>query len=158
MKRLILSLIFVLVTTFGFAQAPRMNFMQRIDFSKYEVVDSLPLERIMIHFDKEIDDENFISLGDGDYMAPVPHKDNMIIKTTSDKSKAIILHNSYAFGRHFEFNVEDNERRTILWYEDKGIYCGYVYDKKYKVCKYFESRKEFRRFIRRPFFNRNLNN
>ena len=157
-KRLILSLIFVLVTTFSFAQAPRMNFMQRIDFSKYEVVDSLPLERIMIHFDKEIDDENFISLGDGDYMAPVPHKDNMIIKTTSDKSKAIILHNSYAFGRHFEFNVEDNERRTILWYEDKGIYCGYIYDKAYKVCKYFESRKEFRRFMRRPFFNRNLNN
>ena len=158
MKRLILSLIFVLVTTFSFAQAPKMNFMQRIDFSKYEVVDSLPLERIMIHFDKEIDDENFISLGDGDYMAPVPHKDNMIIKTTSDKSKAIILHNSYAFGRHFEFNVEDNERRIILWYEDKGIYCGYVYDKKYKVCKYFESRKEFKRFMRRPFFNRNINN
>ena len=158
MKRLILSLVFVLVTTFSFAQAPRMNFMQRIDFSKYEVVDSLPLERIMIHFDKEIDDENFISLGGGDYMALVPHKDNMIIKTTSDKSKAIILHNSYAFGRHFEFNVEDNERRTIFWYEDKGIYCGYVYDKIYKVCKYFESRKEFRRFMRRPFFNRNLNN
>lgn len=158
MKRLILSLIFVLVTTFSFAQAPRMNFMQRIDFSKYEVVDSLPLERIMIHFDKEIDDENFISLGDGDYMAPVPHKDNMIIKTTSDKSKAIILHNSYAFGRHFEFNVKDNERRIILWYEDKAIYCGYVYDKKYKVCKYFESRKEFKRFMRRPFFNRNINN
>ena len=85
-------------------------------------------------------------------------KDNMIIKATSDKSKAIVIHNSYAFGRHFEFNVEDNERRTILWYEDKGIYCGYIYDKTYKVCKYFESRKEFRRFMRRPFFNRNLNN
>ena len=50
---------------------------------KFQVIISHP-----IHFDKEIDDENFISLGDGDYMAPVPHKDNMIIKTTSDKSKA----------------------------------------------------------------------
>ena len=152
MKRLVLSLIFVLVTTFSFAQAPRMNFMNQIDFSKYEVIDSLPIERIMIHFDKEIDNEDFISLGDGDYMAPVPRKDNMIIRTTTDKSKAIIVYNSYAFGRHFEFNVEDNERRTVYYYEDKRIYCGYVYDKKYKICKYFESRKEFKRFMRRPFF------
>ncbi len=157
MKRFILSLVFVLVASFGFAQAPRMSFMNRVDFNKYEVVDSLPIERIMIHFDKEIDDENLISLGSGDYMATVPHKDNMIIRTTADKTKAIVVHNSYAFGRHFEFNVEDNERRTVLWYEDKGIYCGYIYDKKYKVCKYFESKKEFNRFMRRPFFNRNFN-
>ena len=157
MKKFILSLVFVLVASFGFAQAPRMSFMNRIDFNKYEVVDSLPIERIMIHFDKEIDDENLISLGSGDYMATVPHKDNMIIRTTTDKTKAIVVHNSYAFGRHFEFNVEDNERRTVLWYEDKGIYCGYIYDKKYKVCKYFESKKEFNRFMRRPFFNRNFN-
>ena len=157
MKRFILSLVFVLVASFGFAQAPRMSFMDRVDFNKYEVVDSLPIERIMIHFDKEIDDENLISLGSGDYMGTVPHKDNMIIRTTTDKTKAIVVHNSYAFGRHFEFNVEDNERRTVLWYEDKGIYCGYIYDKKYKVCKYFESKKEFNRFIRRPFFNRNFN-
>lgn len=157
MKRFILSLVFVLVASFGFAQAPRMSFMNRVDFNKYEVVDSLPIERIMIHFDKEIDDENLISLGSGDYMATVPHKDNMIIRTTTDKTKAIVVHNSYAFGRHFEFNVEDNERRTVLWYEDKGIYCGYIYDKKYKVCKYFESKKEFNRFMRRPFFNKNFN-
>ena len=157
MKRFILSLVFVLVASFGFAQAPRMSFMNRVDFNKYEVVDSLSIERIMIHFDKEIDDENFISLGEGDYMAPVPHKDNMIIRTTTDKTKAIVVHNSYAFGRHFEFNVEDNERRTVLWFKDKNIYCGYVYDKKYKVCKYFESKKEFKRFMRRAFFNRNFN-
>jgi len=157
MKRFILSLVFVLVASFGFAQAPRMSFMNRVDFNKYEVVDSLPIERIMIHFDKEIDDENLISLGSGDYMATVPHKDNMIIRTTADKTKAIVVHNSYAFGRHFEFNIEDNERRIVLWYEDKGIYCGYIYDKKYKVCKYFESKKEFNRFMRRPFFNRNFN-
>ena len=158
MKRFILSLVFVFITTFGFSQTHTiLPHFDRPDLSQYEVVDSLPLERIMIHFDKEIDDENFISLGDGDYMAPVPHKDNMIIKITSDKSKAIILHNSYAFGRHFEFNVEDNERRIILWYEDKGIYCGYVYDKKYKVCKYFESRKEFKRFNNPRFFRLQFN-
>ena len=157
MKRFILSLVFVLVASFGFAQAPRMSFMNRVDFNKYEVVDSLPIERIMIYFEKEIDDENLIDLGGGYYMAPVPHNDKMIIRTTTDKTKAIVVHNSYAWGRHFEFNVEDNERRTVLWYEGKGIYCGYIYDKKYKVCKYFESKKEFNRFMRRPFFNRNFN-
>lgn len=157
MKRFILSLVFVLVASFGFAQAPRMSFMERVDFNKYEVVDSLPIERIMIYFEKEIDDENLIDLGGGYYMAPVPHNDKMIIRTTTDKTKAIVVHNSYAWGRHFEFNVEDNERRTVLWYEGKGIYCGYIYDKKYKVCKYFESKKEFKRFMKRPFFNRNLN-
>lgn len=157
MKRFILSLVFVLVASFGFAQAPRMSFMNRVDFNKYEVVDSLPIERIMIYFEKEIDDENLIDLGGGYYMAPVPHNDKMIIRTTTDKTKAIVVHNSYAWGRHFEFNVEDNERRTVLWYEGKGIYCGYIYDKKYKVCRYFESKKEFKRFMKRPFFNRNLN-
>jgi hypothetical protein len=153
-KRLILSLVFVLVTTFSFAQGSSMNFMHRIDLSKYEVVDSLPLERIMIYNEKEIDGEGIIDLGSGYYMAPIPHKDNMIIKTTKDKDKAIIIYNSYCFGRHFEFNVEDNDARTVYWYKDKNVYCGYIYDKKYKVCKYFESKKEYKRFMRRPFFNR----
>lgn len=159
MKRFILSLIFVFVALFSFAQSPRMNFMNHIDFNKYEIVDSFSLERILIHFDKELDDnENLIYCGGGDYLAVVPHKDNMIIKTNLDRSKAIVLYNSYAFGRHFEFNVQENERRITLWYDDNKIYCGYIYDKYYKVCKYFESRKEYKRFMRHPFFNRNLNN
>lgn len=153
MKKYILTLIFAFIATFGFAQGPHMHHFKDIDFGKYEVVDSLPIERIMIHFEKEIDDENLIYLGNNDYMAPVPHKDNMIIRTTQDKTKAIIVYNSYNFGRHFEFNIEDSDRRTIYWYKDKNIYCGYIYDKKYKICKYFESKKEFRRFVRRPIFN-----
>ena len=51
-----------------------------------------------------------------------------------------IVSNSFIFGRHKEFNIEDSDRRLILWYEDDDIYCGYVYDKQYKVAKYFESR------------------
>ena len=156
-KRFILSLVFVLVATFSFGQAPHMNRFAPVDFSKYEVVDSFSIERIMIHFNKEVDDENLISLGDGDYMAPVPHKDRMIIRKTIDNEKAIVLYNSYCFGRHFEFNIKDNERRTILWYEDKRIYCGYIYDKEYKVCVYYESRKEYNKFIKHRF-NRNIYN
>lgn len=157
MKRFILSLVFVFVATFGFAQAPHMNRFEPIDFNKYEMVDSLPIERIMIHFEKEIDNEDFIDLGSGDYMAPVPHKDNMVIRLTSDKTKAIVVYNSYCFGRHLEFNVEENDRRVILWYKDKNLYCGYVYDKEFKIAVYYESKKEFKRFTQRPLFNRPFN-
>ena len=55
-----------------------------------------------------------------------------------------------------EFNIDDNARRTVLWFNDKNIYCGYIYDKIYKACKYFESKKEFHRFERHNLFNRNL--
>ena len=148
MKKFILSLVLFSISSLVFAQ------MKPFDFSKYEVVDSLPIERIMIHFDKDIDNDEFISLGNGDYMAPVPHKDKMIIKKTSDGSMAIVLYNSYCFGRHFEFNVKEDERRVILWYDNGGIYCGYVYDKEFKVAKYYESKKQFKRFIRHPYFER----
>ena len=155
MKRFIFTILLSFVTLFSFGQFNTRHF-NSIDFSKYEVVDSLPLERILIHFNKEIDDnENMISLGGGDYMAIAPHKDKMIIKTTPDRSKAIILYNSYVFGRYFEFNIEENERRIVFWYFDKRIYCGYIYDKEFKICKYFESKKEFKRFMRKPFFNAN---
>ena len=156
MKKIILTFLFALIATFGFSQPKHFNYgmvRPNIDMTQYSVVDSLPIERVMIHFNGDIDNEDFVSLGGGDYMAPVPHKDNMIIKANSDNTKAIVLYNSYNFGRHFEFNVKDNERRTILWYEDKHIYCGYVYDKRWKVCKYFESRKEFNKFVKHRYFN-----
>ena len=148
MKRLILSLFLTFMCSLGFAQHRHMV-RPFIDIARYEEVDSFPLERLMIHANKEIDSEGCIELGDGDYLVNVPYKDRMIIKYNSDRSKAIVLYNSYIFGRHFEFNIEDNERRTILWYEDKRIYCGYIYDKLFKVCKYVESRKEFKRFMKR---------
>ena len=154
MKKIILSFLFALIATISFGQPRYFNYnvvRPSIDITQYSVVDSLLLERIDLQFNKEVDDENLISLGSGHYMATLPHKDNMIIRMTQDSTKAIVLYNSIVFGRHFEFNVKDNDRRMILWYEDKGIYCGYIYDKYYKVCSYFESRKEFKRFMRRRF-------
>lgn len=154
MKKFILTFIFALISVCSFSQPMQPHFRPPFDMSKYEVVDSLPLERITLHFEKEIDNEDFIDLGSGDYLAPLPHNDKIVIRTTSDKTKAIVLYNSYCYGRHFEFNVKDNERRTILWFENKRVYCGYVYDKKYKVAKYFETKKEFKRFMKHPFFNK----
>lgn len=154
MKKFILTFIFVLISSISFAQMPSMNrtFRNQIDFKKYEVVDSLPLDYIWIHFNKEIDDENLIDCGEGYYLAPLPHKDKMIIKYNNDKTKAIILYNSYAFGHHFEFDIQENERRIVFYYQDKKFYCGYIYDKEFKVCKYFESKKEFKRFNNPRFF------
>ena len=135
MKKYLILLISLLFTTNILAQ--------------YEKLDSLPLERIYIHFNNEYNGESAISLGDGDYLVNIPHKDRMLILTNSNRTKAIVIYNSYCFGRHLEFNIEENIKRLILWYKDKHTYCGYIYDKEFKVCKYFESRKQFKRYGRK---------
>ena len=141
MKKLFLTFIVMLMTISSFAQSPmRRHYREYIDFSKYEVVDSFPLERILIYSPYDYESDKIINMGDGDYLIEMPHKDKMIIRKTKDNTKAIVIYNSYCFGRHKEFNIKDNERRTILWYEDDNLYCGYVYDKTYKVCKYYERR------------------
>lgn len=138
MKKLItLILLFTSITCFG---QNRKYFREYIDLSKYEIVDSLPLERIFIYSPFDYESDKVISTGDGTYLIEMPHKDKMIIRKTKDNDKAIVVYNSFIFGRHKEFNIEDSDRRLILWYEDDDIYCGYVYDKQYKVAKYFESR------------------
>lgn len=151
MKKIFLTLLFAFSITSIYAQMPNFN---RIDFSKYEKTDSLPLERIMIHFNKEIDNKDFVDLKSGYYLAPIPHKDNFVVKFNDDRSKAIVVWNSYCFGRHYEFNVKEEERRIVLWYKDDDVYCGYIYDKEFKVCKYFDSKREFNRFFKRRFMRK----
>lgn len=137
MKRLLLML-FMFVPTLLMAQ-PR--------FSEYDVVDSLPLEMVYIHLDKEIEDA--VNLGGGYYMVKMPHKDKIVFRTNSNRTKAIMIYHSICFGsKRFVYNIEENESRLVLWYKDNRNYCGYIYDKKYKVCKYFESKREFKRFRR----------
>ena len=142
MKKLLFIVATALASTLCLAQngPMRRHFNQYIDFDKYEIVDSLPLERIHIISPFDYDQEDVISSGNGDYLIKLPHKDKMIIRKTKDNKKAIVVYNSYCFGRHKEFTIKDSNRRLILWYEDSTIYCGYIYDKMYKVCKYFESR------------------
>lgn len=136
--RKLLLILFMFVPTLLLAQ-PR--------FSEYNVVDSLPLEMVYIHLDKEIEDA--IDLGGGYYMVKMPHKDKIVFRTNSDRTKAIMIYHSICFGsKRFEYNIEENEHRLVLWYKDNRNYCGYIYDKKYKVCKYFESKREFKRFRR----------
>ena len=158
MRKFILTFIFALIATLSFSQPRHFNYnvvRPDINLTQYSVIDSLPIERILIHFNKEVDDDRFLDMGSGDYLAPVPYNDKMIIKTNQDRTKAIVIHNSYSFGRHLEFDIQENERRLILYFKDDNIYCGYIYDKYYKVCKYFESKKEYKRFMNHRFFMRN---
>ena len=143
MKRVIITLMFACVTMFTFAQMPkhhqRMFKMPKVDLNEYCVVDSLPIERLMIYSPYDYENDQVIDLGSGLYLIDAPHKDKMIIRTNKERTKAIVVYNSYCFGRHKEFNIKETEKRIVLWYEDDDIYCGYQYDKKYKVCKYFEN-------------------
>ena len=79
-------------------------------------------------------------MGDGNYLINAPHKDNMIVRFNSDRTKAIVVYNSYCFGWHKEFNVIENDKRLILWYKDKKFYFGYLYDKIYKACMFLEEK------------------
>lgn len=137
MRKLLLFLL-LSIATLSYAQS--RHFRNYIDISKYEIIDSFTLERISIYSPFDYEDDKIINAGNGDYLIEIPHKDKMIIRKTKDGKKAIVVYNSIIFGRHKEFNIKDSDRRTILWYEDNNIYCGYIYDKVYKVCKYFESR------------------
>jgi hypothetical protein len=114
--------------------------MPNIDRMEYCMIDSLPLERITIYSPYDYSEEDgVIKLGESTYLMEMPFSDKMIVAYNKDRTKCIILYNSYAFGRHKEFNVKETDKRIVLWYQDDDLYCGYAYDKKYKVCKYFEN-------------------
>ena len=133
MRKLFLILMFIPVVAFG---------------QLYEIVDSLPLERINIYSPFDYKGDEIIDMGDGDYLIELPHKDKMIIMTDKERTKAIIVYNSVVFGRHKEFNIQENARRIVFWYQDDNLFCGYIYDKYYKVARYFEE-SSFKRF--RPY-------
>lgn len=139
MKHFIISLlsIFICMNTYG----QKQNFNYKFDITEYNVIDSLILERIYIYSPFDYESDKVINEGDGYYMIEMPHKSKMIIKTNSDRTKAIVVYNGFVFGRHKVFNIKETEKRFVLWYEDEkdSLFCGYIYDKTYKVCKYFEN-------------------
>lgn len=159
-KSILIALMLAFIATVSVFAQPKMV-RPFIDFSKYEKVDTLPLEMISVHFPTEIENENIakngVSLGGGDYMFPTRHSDNIIIKTNADRTKAIIVFKSIVVGGRFElpiggryeYTIEENDRRLILYYKDNRTYCGYIYDKKFKICQCFEEKKAYRRFMRK---------
>jgi hypothetical protein len=82
----------------------------------------------------------------------------LVIAYNDSKTNAIVL-KGYPNAKKMEYNVKDDKKRTILWYKDNGLYCGYIYDKKAKECQYFEAMNEDMKkklTRKRPFLRRIL--
>ena len=125
----------------------------------------LPLEMITVTLPEGLEPPaESIDMGSGIYLLKMPEKHSMVIMKLEDGG-AIVLHSSFFISRfftnperyfrgpknnHYTYNIEENERRLVLWYKDERVYCGYIYDKYYKVCQYFEKReKEWKRMWRK---------
>lgn len=129
MKKIILIALTVLSTLSISAQRPgRLAHFRNV----YTQLDSLVLENMPTVEQTEY----------GDYLIALPKSTKVIIAYNNDKTKAIVLHSSYQFVRHMEYNVKDDNVRTVLYYKDKHLYCGYIYDKKSKAGRYFEAINE----------------
>jgi len=118
----------------------------------------LPLEMISVELPSGLEPpEESIGLGGGIYLLKMPEKHSMVIIKVKGEDKAIVIHSSFFISRffvnpekyfrgprenYFKYNIEENDRRLVLWYKDNRIYCGYIYDKQYKVCQYFEKREK----------------
>ena len=169
MKKFIFMTSLMLFSITCFGQMPVRQFINEKD---YELVDSLPLERFQTYvpdsnlvqniqerFGSKVKENDIIQLGNCEYMFKLPVKDKILLKYNKDKTKAIIINSSiiHGIGMHFfEFNVKDDERRQVLYYDDDNVLCGIIYDKFYRVAKYFHHEKkevgkrQFRR-MRRAF-------
>lgn len=142
MKKIVLISVMCLFTVFANAQRFRSNRMH--PKMVYTQVDSMKLERLPIHST------------DGSSLVSLPKEMKLVVAYNSDRTKAIVLQgNPYA--QRKEFNVKDDEVRQILWYKDKHLYCGYIYDKRAKACSYFEAINRDERDMlakRLPFLSR----
>ena len=55
----------------------------------------MPLEKTYIYSQFDYNDAQAIAIGDNEYIIDLPYKDNFVIRTTADKTKAIVIYNSY---------------------------------------------------------------
>ena len=152
MKKILLILVALLIGMTSKAQTERIE---------------LPLEMISVELPKGLEPPaESIELGDGIYLLKMPEKHSMVILKLGESGKeAVVVQSSFFISRFFvnpgiylrgprneylRFNIEENDKRLVLWHKDDRIYCGYIYDKQYKVCQYFEKReKEWKRMIGR---------
>ena len=151
MRKFILTMLCMLFVSLGTYAQPKMTF----DFSEYSNTDSLEIEMVYFHTNQELNKDNFFDLGGGYYMVKTPFKSHFVIKTNSDKTKAIVT-NKFHFDP-FQYTYKEDDRRITLYYKDNKVCRGYVYDKKLKVCQPFDSNKGYKKFIRRHdrFIRRN---
>ena len=147
-KRIYFLLVLALVSLVSFAQ-PKIGF----PFGEYTKTDSIVLEWAWVNIQREIpENENVKNCGGGYYMFKLQHPRYIIVRTNEDRTKAFI-DNFHPMFLSREYNVFEDERSLVLWYEDDNIYCGFVYNKQAKACDRFAKRKkqfmkEFKRFFK----------
>ena len=124
-KSILFTVLFAFIATFAMAQPLRMA-RPFIDFSKYEKTDSFLLKGVYaIHVDSVFN---------------LPTEAYLSIKTDAERKTAIV---APPYGTPFMvYNIEENERRIVFWYQDNRIYCGLIYDKIEKVYQRFTERKK----------------
>ena len=155
MKKSILMIVAALFIAMAAVAQPRPFTFMHSDTTKYVNTVSLSIEKAFWHSDRDIDFEGVQVLGDGDYLFALPQSDSIVIKTNADKTKAKIVKKNHFLGAPFDmrfsYNIKEDEKRIILWYEDNRTYCGYIYDKNLKACQAFRDVKEkvFRRGMNR---------
>lgn len=111
----------------------------------YTNIDTLNVETVVSMYPTE----------NNDYLIELPKDSKLVV--AYGKDKAIILDcTGFPFYRHKEYNIKEDSRRIIFWYEDKILYCGFVYDKKLNSAQYCETinKKEFKNLMKQmPFLN-----
>jgi hypothetical protein len=155
-KSILFIVLFAFIATFAVAQ-PRMHVPFNNDTTKYVNVISLPIGMAYVHLPNQIEDGNLPSnaedLDGGYYLFKLSPVDSLIITTDAANTKAKIVKKSRFLGVPFDgnitYNIKDDERRMILYYESKRAYFGYIYDKTAKACQYFSKKPEFRHGMRR---------
>ena len=136
MRKFIFTMLLTVMTAMLCNAQPFRPF-NRMNFGMFNVKDTLALEKAPTPFPTK----------DGDYLISLPKGQKLVVAYNNDRTKAIIYRGfmtRHRFGHLWRtvYNVKDDEVRTILWYKDEHIYCGYIYDKKAKACQYFEAINE----------------
>ena len=146
-KRIYFMLMLAFVSLVSFAQ-PKNSF----PFEEYTNTDSLVLEWAWVNVGKEIPENEYVKdYGGGYYMFKLLHPRYIVIKTNDDRTKALI-DNLHPMHPSIEYNIFEDERSIVLWYEDNNLYCGFVYNKIVKACdKLTKRKKEFKREFKHFF-------
>ena len=142
MRKFVILLLLAILAV-DFCNAHRPKHFKAI----YTDIDSLVVENVQIPYSEEKQD----------YIIELPRSSKILIAYNDDRSKAIVLRSGYQYMRHLEYKVKDDETRTVLYYKDKHIYCGFIYDKRVKAGSYFEAIEESEkdRLVNRlPFLKR----
>jgi len=144
MKKFISLITLLMLTTAITAQPMKVRHIPGM--AQYTELQNYPIEMRYVYSEDELKEKDVIVLGGDYYMVKVENDPDFAVKFNEDHTKAIITSQQIII----EYTVKDTDSRLTLYHEKP--YFGFVYDKKYKVLYFFNSKKYHRRvnkFIRK---------